>query len=770
MSALAQMDPGLLDPEVNDGQQAADDNPPDSLPSQVRTYGKNNQDLPEELQQALLALARKAQEQDLYQRRLEVVRDRQNRFYERGMQHVYADLGTGIFVAGTPGGWVPDGDRELQCGNYIEDYNIFGRALQIIIAKLTENPPGVDFQPDSANDSVDEQAAEAAEAYRLLYDRRNEIKELLTSIVRMMGVSGRTITWTRTVADAQRWGTDKTGAPVEAETTNVYGTLESKVPIMAKSINDWPYCILTDDKHVLILKKDYPFFADKIVKGGDDGIADTQFERMARIGALQGASASFQVTDTYEFYLEEKNIWFRPAMFTEECLDGDYESGTLRDAIEEAFPDGCQVTFVGSQYVGSRNATMDDDLAVDFPYAGDGMSRMAIMDPARVIQDRFNDDMNAYAEAKDFGWPSTWINGEKSEIAAVNDQTASPYAFRAWKSTSRDRPLQDQFFREPNPDIPRSFMDHTEYLATQLLQFILAIPSAVQGAGMPDQKTASGYTAALNQALGQLGVIWQAVQRLMARVYQQAALHAARADKMGKVLVIPTPKGSTTLNVADLGKGRFLAHPDIDSGFPESTLQKRQTLGQLFTLAAQDPMVFQQLVQSPDNWDFIFRTMGIPELVIPEAVVRRKQLAEIELLLQQSPVMPTPEEIQEAQVEHAAQTMAAQAAGGQAQPFDPASLEHSSIQPGQLDYHDWEFEECREFLSNYPKVQQEIARGNQAGVQNVFLHALEHQKFMQEQAMAQAKLAAAAQPPQPKVPPKGKPPQPEQQTPSGLAA
>jgi hypothetical protein len=260
----------------------------------------------------------------------------------------------------------------------------------------------------------------------------------------------------------------------------------------------------------------------------------------------------------------------------------------------------------------------------------------------------------------------------------------------------------------------------------------------------------------------------------MARVYQQAALHAARADKQGKVLVIPTPKGSTTLNVADLGKGRFLAHPDIDSGFPESTLQKRATLAQLFTLAAQDPMVFQQLVQSPDNWDFIFRTMGIPELVIPEAIVRRKQLAEIELLLQQSPVMPTPQEVEEAQVEHAAQTIQAKASGAPSQPFDPASLEHSSIQPGQLDYHDWEFEECREFLSNYPKVQQQIASGNQAGIQNVMLHALEHQKFMQQQAMAQAKLAAIAQPaPQPKVPPKGKPEQqaqPQQQTPSGLAA
>lgn len=727
----------------NEGQVTERDNPQEPTDAQSQ-YGDENRDLPEELQQALLSLLQEAQRQDLYQRRLEVMRDRRNRFYERGMQHVYEDIRTGMFVQATPGAVVQYGDGELQCGQFIEDYNIFGRALQIIIAKLTENPPGVDFQPDSGNSSVDLQASQAAEAYRLLYDRRNDSKELLTAIVRMFGLSGRTIAWTRTMADAQKWGTDEQGQPRKAQVTTIYGTLNAKVPIMATDLQQCPYCIITEDPHLFIAKMKHPYFADKITEQGDEGITDTQFERLARIGALQGQAGAFQVTDSYTWYVEERWSFFRPAMFQYKALDEKFEGRSLRDWLTELFPDGVCLNSVGLQYVGSRNCSMDDELAVDFPYAGDGMSRMAIMDPARVIQDDFNDDMNNYHEVKTTGWPSTWINADESDLAAINDQVAAPYAFRGRKARSGEK-LEGEFFREPDPNIPGSFMEHTEYLATQLLQYILAIPSAVQGAGMPDQKTASGYTAALQQALGQLGVIWGAVQRLMAKIYRQAALAAAKCEDEDSVLVIPSPKGAVTLHMSDLGKGHFLAHPDVDSGYPESTVQKRATLQMIFDLALKDPLIAQELLRSPDNWAFILRTFGLTELKFIEEIARDKQKAEIELLLMQAPMGPTPEEMQAA-------TSTDMATGQVIQP-DPNTMLKSSVPVQELDYHEYEFEECREFLSDYTKVQQQMIAGNQAGVENVRLHAMEHKAYIdaaaQAQAQMQMQMAAAAHPPKP---------------------
>lgn len=794
------MSPETIFGSGNDGSNSERESP--ELPQQssgARTYGDNNVDLPEELQNALLSLIQEAQKQDLYQRRVEVMRDRQNRFYEKGIQHIYETLSG--YVIGQPGMAVPGSDGESQCSEYINDYNIFGRALQIIIAKLTENPVGVDFQPDDANADEDIQASEAAEGYRQLFDIRNDPAELRESIVRMMGLSGRTVTWTRTIADVARWGKDKQGNPKRVQVTTVYGTLESKVPIMATSLGACPYVIITEDPHLYNAKMEHPEFADKISEQGEDGTADTQFERLARIGVLQGNSQSFQMTDTYRFYVERKHVFFRPAMFQDkgmecDCADPEHEGQewTLRDALTEAFPDGVCATFIGTQYVGSRNMCPDDELAVDFPYAGEGMARMSIMDPAVVIQDDFNDDQNNYHEVKMVGWPSIWINTSKEDLAAINDQVAAPYCFRARKDVARDGKLEDQFYREQNPEIPASFMAHTEYMATQLLQFILAIPSAVQGAGMPDQKTKGGYQEAIYQAMGQLGVIWRSVKRLMARVYKQAAILASKEPDSTKPLAIPTKNGTVMLNTSDLGKGSFLAHPDTDSGYPESTMQKRGTLSSILDMAMKDPVIAQALLQSPDNWDFIFRTYGIPEIVIPEARVRRKQLAEIELLLQQQPVQPSQGELEEAQAQHAAAAMsAAGGMGAEPAPFDPQSLMHSSIPPDPLDYHPWEFEECREFLSDWPKVQQQLSMkqcqdcagagagamtcpacegsgvtNNAAGILNVRLHAHEHEKFI---AQAMAAQAAMQQPTaQPKPIAHGQPQPQQNQPPAEQAA
>jgi len=255
---------------------------------------------------------------------------------------------------------------------------------------------------------------------------------------------------------------------------------------------------------------------------------------------------------------------------------------------------------------------------------------------------------------------------------------------------------------------------------------------------MVDQKTASGYHAAIEQALGQLGVILGSMQRFMANVYRQAALLAVKVPDGQKKFVIPGPKGSVTVDIEALGKGHFLAHPDTDSGYPESTVQKRATVASIMELASKNPAVAQAIFSSPDNWDLFSKTMGVPDLVIPEARVRRKQAAEIEILVQQSPTGPTPQDIEQAQVAHAADTMTAQGGAGDApQPFDAASLpQHSSIPPSPEDYHEWEAEECKEKLSDWPWVQGQIAAGNTEGIENIRLHYQEHMQYVQQAAQA----------------------------------
>lgn len=728
---------GSLAVQEHPDQLAASDTPPSP-------YGERNERLPEQLQNALKHAVEEFQKQELYDRRREVLRDRRNRFYERGYQHIYEDLRSGGFLQGQAGQTLQVGGREIQCPNYIDDYNIFAPCLEILIAILTQNPPGIDFQPVNPNRSEDMEAAETAEGYRELFDRANDVKEIQTQIVRMMALSGRTVLWTRTEADAQKFGVNEHGTPKQMEVTTVYGTLESKVPLLAKAQKDCLYCSLADDPDVKTAKTEYPEFAQKI-KPSMAGLGESAYERIARLGVLQGSRSQAQIGDALTHLVTRMHCWLRPAAFTgevyEEALEqpepGDVgEQGqvlTVKEKLQQLFPSGCHAVFIGDVYVASWDESLDDALEIGFPTPGDGLSRPAMMDRGVVVQDRFNDDRNAYAEVKDCGWPSTWVNADEAEFETFGEQRADPYAIRQKKARTSVA-LEADFYREENPEIPATFVQDTEGLLN-LLYFMLATPPALFGQAEADQKTASGFAQMRAQAMGRLGLAWGNLQKMMARMYYQAALCASKNPDHAEEIVVPGAGGQNmTLRLERLSKGKFGAYPDEDSSFPESTAAKRAQLTSIVQMAAQSP-VGAQLFDSPDNWELFKQLLGFPELTLPEATARDKQLREIELLLQQSPVPPSPEELQAAQTQHAAAVIAARMTPGvpEPPPFDPESLLQPSVPVDELDFHQWEAKKGQEWLSS-ETCWRELAQGNQAGVLNVKLHTKQHLKMAALQA------------------------------------
>lgn len=726
---------------VDEHPQALSD--PDE--GEVPTYGKDNEELPEQLVKALRAAVEEYQAQEQFDRRREVMRDRRNRFYERGYQHIYEDNRTGVFIQGVAGSSYTVGGSEVQAPSKINDYNIFQPYLRTVLAVLTQNAPGIDFRPNNENQAEDIEAASTAEGYRHIYDRSNDVKAIQNAVARMMGLSGRTVAWTRTEANAQKFGY-KDGQPKKMETTTIYGTLESKVQITAKSQGDTPYCFLLDDLYYRVAKTEYPTFADKI-QAGQKVPGESEYERYARLGIMQG-TRQMQVGNSLQFLVSRLNGFLRPASFTGKEFDDPFEGAgkplSVREKLTQLFPAGCHVVFVGDQYCGSWNESLDDHITIDFPYAGDGLNRMALMDPMIVIQDNFNDDMNAYASVKDDCWPSLWINADESDYDAIASQKSEPGAIRIWKAQA-GRPLDEQFHKEDEPEIPPTLFQSTEFIQGPLAQFILAALPALFGAGDTDNKTASGIAQLHSSAMGQQGITWGAIQRMFAAIYFQAALCATRNPDHSEEIAVPGKNGTTTtLNLQRITKDRFGCYPDQDSSFPESTAAKRAQLTNLATMAAQTP-VGQQLFDSPDNWEQFNELLGFAELTLPEAESRNKQVSEIEQLLQEKPLPPSPEALQQAAVAHAAETLTAQGSGmPPPPPFDPTSLLQPSVPVDDLDYHAYEGRKGRDWLSS-PDCRKQIAAGNVDGVLNVKLHTKLHL----------AKAALEAPPPMPM--PAGKP-------------
>ena len=192
-----------------------------------------------ELQKALVALVQHFAGLEKYGRRTEVMDCRRQRFYRRQDQYIVWNTAQYLFgpwpgnTSDTPG---PSPAQDSP--RYTDVYDIFWPYLRIIISVGTQNPPGVNFEPDDPTKAPDIAAARAAEKYRHFVDRVNKRKDLQGDVMSKFGTDGRTVLYTRPVANEQKYGVDENGKP------NIYPLAssppgafsESKVvPITAKS-------------------------------------------------------------------------------------------------------------------------------------------------------------------------------------------------------------------------------------------------------------------------------------------------------------------------------------------------------------------------------------------------------------------------------------------------------------------------------------------------------------------------------------------------------
>ena len=791
---------------ANDGAQAIEEHPEEiQEPNEPPTYGERNCYLPDQLKNALKIALESLSTKELYDRRRHVMRVRRNKYYRKGFQHIYENRQTGMYTVGVAGESIAVGSGFIECPQYIGDYNIVRPTELIIESVLTQNPPGIDFRPNTQS-TEDLEAANTAEVYREFFDRSNDSKGIQLKIVQEFCESGLTIITVNTEANAQLWGMNDDGEAKQNETARVWSALSSRVyPLTANDQNDLDAVLLYDDPTVNSAKMQYPHIEKKI-KGESSGICENAYERIARLGVLQGTRRYSQVGDALTHLAVRANCYLRPCNFLDEKFDDPYElfAGdedndippdepednehedgtpfTVRDKINQLFPDGVHCVFIGKTYAESWAESMDDGVVIGFPYEGDGMAREAILDDSIVIQDFTNDIMNSLREAQDLGWPRTYISAEDEEFDAIQDQRSEPYAF-ALKKARTGQALSADFFREPDLVLPPSLVELMQYLSGPFLQFVLGTPPALFGASMEDQKTASGYAQAKNQAMGVKGIPWMSVQWMMARMYYLAALKASKNPDHAEQILVPVKGQTQVLKLEKLTKGKFGAFPDEDSSFPESTSAKRALLQQLLQVAMQNPTISAQILGDVYNWEIICQIFGFKELQLMEAEAGKKQMREIEELLNASPIPPSPEMVQAyeqqqqmALQQHAAAALQAQAQGlpmppapqppkmvdlGDGQQY-PEDLLKPSIEVDDLDFHQWEGPCGQDWLST-EAAWREINVGrpgpdgtpmpNVAGVENVKLHVKEHLARAAQMIQAQQQAMSALAPPKPAAAP-----------------
>ena len=721
----------------------------------------------------LEAIVKKLQDQEMYDRRVEVLLDRIMRFYYDGVQHVYPNWATGVYQVGTAGGYVDIGNgQNVQCPMFMGAYNIFRARWRSLDAVLTQNPPGVGFAADHPQESESIEAAETAEGFWEMFDQAEkggQVKRIQKRVSYMMGMSGRVVSWTKTLKSKARFGANDDGEPRSMETAEIYGTMESKLPIVCKSWADSPYCFLFDDKNVLTLKAQNEWIRSKVT-AGEASIGESDWNRFARIGVKQAKKGFFLTGLALNYLTTELNGFLRPEVFEDKLFDPAYpgadendvrEDGktfTYRDKFLQLFPDGCHVKWIGKTYSESWNECPDDAIDVAFPMERDGLTGGALMEPMKVIQDAYNDYMNAKRENYETGWSVTYFRGNDEDYAAISNQRSRPNDYVLLKEGPPDQEIAKSVIHREDPAAPPEGFDQAiEELRGPVSQDITGALPALQGTSNKET-TASQQAMDRSQAMGMLGPSWASMQIMFSGIAEKAARLASKNPDHGTEIAVVGKDGQKiTVKMERLKKGKFHAHVS-DSSFPETTAAKRANLADLIKMAAASP-VGQTLFESPDNWEEFIELNGNQDLVFIPAIAFKKQARELEILLQEPPIIPTPEQIAEYSMQHAQQTIQAEQQGLPAPPFAPPQPQ-PSLMPEADDYHKWESAKCQEYLSSEDCwLRSNVAQPDEGvdpaqaleqkklGIQNVRLHKAVHDQFMAQQAMAQAQAQQQLKPP-----------------------
>ena len=164
-------------------------------------------------------------------------------------------------------------------------------SLRALIAAGTANPPGVHIEARS-NRTADTIGAEAADLYREFVEQANDIKNVQTDVWRLFGTDGRVILRVYKGDPDAQYGVDEEGNPLDAELIEVNGVLETKVPVTQNNPKKWPYCVISREYETETLQEEFPDCIDEDgeskIKDSGDAMGESSYERMARIGVLQG--------------------------------------------------------------------------------------------------------------------------------------------------------------------------------------------------------------------------------------------------------------------------------------------------------------------------------------------------------------------------------------------------------------------------------------------------------------------------------------------------
>lgn len=658
--------------------------------------------------------------EEMPNRRQELIRAREARYFWRGYQYPMFNSDQSTWIVPQEGGLPYSTTSNADGGDsrfyYVENfYTSLGKSL---ISALCGTPPEVIFLPQDPKDIDDINASKEANKYKGIFFYNVDIGQVLKDTSRYFWTDGRTIAWVKSETDP-KYGYDQEGNPKTQEIVDIGGVLEWKVPITARSKSNFHYAINFTEISVAQAKDKWKDKEAKL-KPGMAGPASDQFDRLCRLATLQGTDSMYS-GDTYAHLITISNCWIRP------CSWMLVKDETKRAQLQQMFPRGVRVTFAGNEFMEATPESMDDVIEVCLPQPGDGQAVASLGEFVIPIQKMHNNKRNLVQEAWEKGTPLKFTDSKAIDEQGLKDQNASPENYLPIKNPYPGQPLENCFYKEQQPVQPADLIASLEHDMV-MSQTVAGVQPALFGAPMQNAKTAAVYQQARDQALGSLSITYGPLKTYLAGVTFKAVTIAEERDEDINEMTPDARTGNymdTSVSIDKLKAGQYKCRAVIDDGgIPESPSAQRQGFQQIIQFLGQDPK-FQETIHHPDNQYFLKSITGLRGFEVPGADSRNKQLKEIEDLLQGEVTMPDQEDIEKV----AKHDTLMQVAGGSSTNPQPQDLMQSSIPVDpDVDNHEVEMAECLRWLNSDDG--QQAKQFNNKGYLNVRQHMMEHKRAL----------------------------------------
>ena len=606
----------------------------------------------EELHQTLVRIGEDFDQEDESFRTGQVRELKKNLLFWEGAQRLFWSENEDSWV--NANGLMTPADRSRYGldGNSDRVINIYRPHGESIVAAMSVGTPVVQFFPEDADNPDDITAAKAYSKIATILHKHNRGQLLFIKALFILYNQGLVAGYNYTHR-SDKYGTyesDKVAdvaveedvwSPIDGsinrittiipqvvgkesnnkvrECLELYGPLHVSVPSWCRKQEDVPVLRLQFEQHVSTIRAAYPEKFDEISPNYGDRTSVNE-----RGGRLSGDNDESLVTLTVR--------WFRPTAYASVDKDS-------YDQLSARYPKGAKVVSIDHLVLECVEESIDDHWTLTFPVFSETIHQKSQGSGVIDIQEIRNDVVNNVDEAFRQAISETFADPKVLSFPNYNATPKRPgQLFPAIPQGGKS--LADGFHSLRTASVPPEADTFIKRLDSDAQFTSGAFPSIFGGQNTSGSKTAAEYAQSRAQALQRLSTYWKMMCEFWAQFMGRASVnHARNLVQLNYDEKIVEKTGQNFVNVfvkrAELEGKVGRVEPETSDNFPISSGQKRELLMSLLQVKNE---VIERLMYHPENSQVILEAIGMPEIHLPGADDRTKQLEEIGRMVKAAPL------------------------------------------------------------------------------------------------------------------------------------